>query len=246
MKLSNVKKGPFEAHTHWDRQAPTRILFVRHGETDWNVRRVIQGWKGTSLNSLGLHQAALCARRVKGMDLGISAVLCSDLKRARQTGAAVGKSLGLPVQARKDLRERCFGEWEGRSIQTVLADFKLGPKTRKDPFLAFDPKGGESMKVFAKRMQGFMASVLKEHAGRTVAAVSHGGPVRIAACLASGIPPKAYFKLGRPGNVSLTLLSHQGGVWWVDFYNDMAHLEQPARRRGPAQAGSRKAQEGRL
>ena len=223
--LSNVKKPAFQAHTQWADQPATRILFVRHGETDWNVKRIIQGWKGTGLNALGKRQAALAAGRVAGMELGISAVLSSDLLRARQTAAVLGRALGLRVKPREDLRERCFGDWEGQSIDQVLHRFKLGGRTRKDPFLAFDPKGGETMPVFARRMRGFLDAALKEYPGRTVAAVSHGGPVRIAACLATGIPPKVYYRLGRPGNVSLTLLSHQGGVWWAEFYNDMAHLE---------------------
>jgi broad specificity phosphatase PhoE len=234
--LSNVKKPAFQAHTQWADAPPTRIVFLRHGETDWNVKRVIQGWKGTGLNALGKRQAELAARRVKAMGLGISAVLSSDLKRARQTAQALGRALGLKVQARADLRERGFGDWEGQSVDAVLARFKLGPRTRKDPFLAFDPKGGESMAVFARRMQGFLDAVLKAHAGRTVAAVSHGGPVRIAACLATGVPPKVYYRLGRPGNVSISVLAHQGGVWWMELYNDMGHLE----------ARSRAAQAGRL
>lgn len=244
MPLSNVKKPAFEAHRHWDKQGPTRILFIRHGETDWNVRRVIQGWKGTGLNKLGLRQAQLVARRVAGMGLDVDAVLCSDLKRAKQTGQAVAKALKLPLSVRPDLRERSFGEWEGQSIEQVLARFDLGEKTRKDPFLAFDPKGGETMKVFAARMQGFLDAVLKEYAGKTVVAVSHGGPVRVAACLATGIPPKIYFKLGRPGNVSLSLLAQQGKVWWMESYNDMAHLE--AARMVKGAPGSRQAQAGRL
>lgn len=240
MKLSNVKKPSFEAHSHWAEQAPTRILFIRHGETDWNVVRRIQGWRGTSLNALGLRQAKLVARRVKGLGLGISAVLSSDLKRARQTGHAVATALKLPLHVDTDLRERCFGDWEGRTIDQILAGLKLGPSARKDPFLAFEPKGGESMPVFARRMQRFLKRAVKEHAGRTIAVVTHGGPVRIAACLATGIPPKVYFRLGRPGNVSLTLLGHQGKTWWMEQYNDMAHLERAPK------AGSRRAQEGRL
>jgi probable phosphoglycerate mutase len=223
--LSNVKKPAFQAHTQWADQPATRILFLRHGETDWNVKRIIQGWKGTGLNALGKRQAELAAKRVGRMDLGISAVLSSDLLRARQTAAALGRGLGLPVSHREDLRERCFGDWEGQSIDQVLHRFKLSRGSRKDPFLAFNPTGGETMAVFARRMQGFMTSALREFPGQTVAAVSHGGPVRVAACLATGIPPKVYFRLGRPGNVSLTLLAHQGGVWWAEFYNDTAHLE---------------------
>jgi hypothetical protein len=49
--------------------------------------------------------------------------------------------------------------------------------------------------------------------------------VRIAACLALKVPCEKYFLLGRPGNASLTLIESQGGVRWVTFYNDMAHLE---------------------
>jgi len=175
------------------------------------------------------------------MDLGVEVLLSSDLKRARQTAKALGVELGLKPQLREDLRERCFGDWEGHSIDQVLARFKLGERTRKDPFLAFDPAGGETMAVFARRMDAFLKAMLREHPGRTVAAVSHGGPVRIAACLAVGISPRRYFLLGRPGNVSLTLLSHQGGVWWMEFYNDMAHLET---RLLPSSA--RKAQQERL
>lgn len=232
--LSNVKKAAFEAHTHWADASPTRVVFLRHGETDWNVKRVIQGWKGTGLNALGLKQARLAAQRIQAMDLGVSAVLCSDLLRARQTAAALGRVLKLKPQPRADLRERGFGDWEGKSVDAVLARFKLGPKARTDPFLAFDPQGGESIRVFAKRMQGFLKAVVVEHAGTTVAAVSHGGPVRVAACLAVGIEPQVYFRLGRPGNVSITVLAHQGGVWWMELYNDMGHLEPRARA---AQAG---------
>lgn len=238
MKLSGIQRPAFEKHTQWAEQPPTKILFVRHGETDWNVKRIIQGWKGSGLNSMGLRQARLAAARVKGMDLDISALLCSDLLRARQTAQCLGRSLGLPLKAGRDLRERCFGDWEGQSIDQVLERFKLGARVRKDPFLAFDPAGGESMDVFALRMRGFMERVLRDYAGRTVAAVSHGGPVRIAACLAAGIPPKRYFLLGRPGNVSLTLLSYQGGVWWIELYNDMGHLEV---RSAAARNGSKRA-----
>ena len=225
MKLSNVKKPAFQHHTQWAEEPVTRILFVRHGETDWNVKRIIQGWKGTSLNALGLRQARLMAKRVRGLDLKLDAILCSDLLRAVQTAEALAKPLKLKVHKRKDLRERSFGDWEGKRVEDVLAKYRLGPGVRKDPFLAFEPHGGESMPVFGKRMSGFLKSVIKEHKGKTVAAVSHGGPVRVAACLAAGIDLKRYFVLGRPGNVSLSLLSYQGGIWWLEYYNDMAHLE---------------------
>lgn len=232
MRLSNVKKPAFQAHTHWAQSEPTRLVFLRHGETAWNVRRVIQGWRGTGLNALGLRQASLAAGRFRKMGPRIDYIVSSDLKRAMQTAMALGKALRLPVVARQDLRERNFGDWEGRSINQVLAKYKLGKGQRADPFLAFEPKGGESMAVFAQRMRRVLVALEAEYRGQTVAVVTHGGPVRIATCLACGIPPKKYFLIGKPGNTSVAVLAHQGGIWWMESYNDMAHLETPSPRRG--------------
>jgi probable phosphoglycerate mutase len=226
-RLSQVKKPAFEAHRHWAEDEPTRILFVRHGETDWNVQRIIQGWKGTELNALGRRQAALAAKRLPRLGLRFDVVLASDLGRAHETARILAKALRLPVRKEPLLRERRFGVWEGKSIEQILGGLGLGARTRKDPFLSFDPPKGESMPVFAKRTQRFLDKALRLYGGKTLLAVTHGGPARIAACLALRIPPKQYFRLGRPGNVSFSLLCHQGGVWWAELYNDMSHLEHP-------------------
>jgi broad specificity phosphatase PhoE len=221
-RMSAVKKPAFQAHSHWAAQPPTSILLIRHGETDWNVARRIQGWKGTGLNALGRKQARAAAQRVKAMGLKLDALVASDLKRALQTAEA----FGMPIARMPEWRERNFGEWEGKSIETVLKDYKLGPQARRDPFLAFEPKNGETMAVFARRMEAALSLMERDYAGKTVAVVTHGGPMRVAACVATGIPPKKYFWLGRPGNSSLSMIQSQGGVRWLEFYNDMAHLER--------------------
>ena len=224
-KISGLKKPAFHAHSQWAKLPSTNILLIRHGETDWNIKRRIQGWKGTGLNALGMKQARLMAARVKKIGLDIDAILVSDLKRAVQTAEALSQALGLPLIRMKEWRERCFGEWEGKSIEQVLAKYKLGPTARRDPFLAFEPKNGESMAVFARRIEKALQLVERTFQGKTVAVVTHGGPARIAGCIATGIPPKKYFWLGRPGNVSLSMIQSQAGVRWLEFYNDSSHLE---------------------
>jgi broad specificity phosphatase PhoE len=220
--LSNVKKPAFQAHTHWAKEPATRMLFLRHGETDWNILRRIQGWKGTSLNRLGLRQARVAAQRLK--DWRFDAVVSSDLKRARQTAHVLADRRGLPVHAWQEARERSFGDWEGKSIEQVLKKFKLGPGQRVDPFLSFDPHRGESMPVFARRTRKLLDRLEREFKGKTVLVVTHGGPIRIAACLVTKTPCEKYYLLGRPGNTSLTLIESQGGVRWLTFYNDTSHL----------------------
>jgi broad specificity phosphatase PhoE len=90
------------------------------------------------------------------------------------------------------------------------------------------PPQGESMATFTARMRRMLARLEQEQAGRTVLVVTHGGPVRLAACVAAGVPWRKYFLFGRPGNTSLSCIMSQGRVRWVECYNDMAHLEVEA------------------
>ncbi len=221
--LSNVKKPAFQAHTEWARDKPTRLLFLRHGETDWNIERRIQGWKGTSLNALGRRQARRAARRLK--DLALDAVVSSDLKRCLETAHAVAGPRGLDVHTLREARERCFGDWEGRKVEQVLESAGLSGQRKADPFFSLKPPGGETMARFAARMGRLLNLLEARYRGRTVLVATHGGPVRIACCLVLGIPVEKYYLLGRPGNTSLTLVQSQGGTRWVEYYNDTAHLE---------------------
>ena len=225
--LSNVKGSAFQAHTHWADGPPTRILILRHGETDWNISKKIQGWRGTGLNATGLKQARAAARRLK-VHWKIEGVVSSDLKRSMQTAEVAARAFRLPVVKEPLARERRFGDWEGKKISQVLERYKLSASQRRDPFLSFNPRGGESMAVFSRRMEKLLKTIEKNHAGKTVLLVTHGGPMRILACRATGIPWKSYYRLGRPSNAALSLIEVQGGVRWIDFYNDAAHLEHPS------------------
>ena len=223
--LSNVKKPGFQAHTHWCDESATGFLFLRHAETSCNTKRIIQGWKNTSLNKMGLAQAAVAAARIQSMDMEFSAVISSDIRRSLQTAKPVARQLKCPLIEHQGLRERHFGAWEGKTIDEVLVNLKLGPQARRDPFLSFEPDGGETMKVFSARIKASLDALEKQYKGKNIVVVTHGGPVRIASCMALKIPVKKYFLLGRPANTSLTLMQSQGGVRWVEFYNDASHLE---------------------
>jgi broad specificity phosphatase PhoE len=201
------------------------MILVRHGETDWNVERRIQGWKGTSLNKLGLKQAALAAGRLKRMGVVPAAILSSDLTRTVETARVIAAKFKKPILRWREWRERNFGDWEGRSVEQVLSKYKLGEGQRVDPFMAFEPHGGESMKVFEARIRRGLSKVEKRYKGKTVLVVTHGGPARIASCVVTGIPTKKYFLLGRPENSSISIIHSQGGTRWLELYNDASHLE---------------------
>lgn len=99
----------------------TRILLVRHGETDWNAAGRIQGHSDTPLNAAGRLQARRAAQRLAREP--IRALYSSDLARAFETATIIGVPLGLTVVVSPQLRERRYGEWEGLTSAEIQAHY---------------------------------------------------------------------------------------------------------------------------
>lgn len=137
--------------------------FLRHGESESNVKRVVAGWTDVPLTARGRAQAVDAAERLRGQDIG--AIYCSHLIRARDTAAIVAERLGLTVEIVPDLAERNWGALEGQ------------PPERRDYLET--PPGGESAIDFVRRT---LAGLVKA----TVAArevppliVAHSGTFRV-------------------------------------------------------------------
>lgn len=90
-----------------------RLLFVRHGETDWNVENRIQGGTDTALNENGLEQARQLGQKLAEQKLMIAKIYSSKLKRAHKTAEIVGELLGVDVESVDGLEEMNLGQWEG-------------------------------------------------------------------------------------------------------------------------------------
>jgi broad specificity phosphatase PhoE len=138
----------------------TKLLFVRHGETDWNASGRLQGHTDRPLNDYGRRQARELADRLA--DDGVAAIYSSDLVRAKETAEIVGGRLGLPVVTDPDLRERNWGNWEG-----------LTPPERDVVEFV-----GESPEDHRARMLRAVERIVERHPDQTVAVVTHGGSLR--------------------------------------------------------------------
>jgi probable phosphoglycerate mutase len=152
---------------------PTRVIAVRHGETAWNVDTRIQGQLDIALNDTGLWQARQVARALEEEPVG--AIYASDLARAWQTAQEIAQPRGIEVMPNPGLRERAFGEFEGRTfadIDATLPDQARLWRTR-DP--EFTPEGGESLLTFRERVTSTAAQIAAQHPGELVVMVAHGG-----------------------------------------------------------------------
>ena len=151
----------------------TRILALRHGETAWNRDTRIQGHIDVPLNARGQWQARRAAEALRAEP--IAAVYSSDLSRARQTAEAVAEALGHTVSTHAGLRERHFGEFEGKTwaeIETGWPEQALAWRKRVPEFA---PTGGENLLTLRERIARTVNELAARHPGEQVVMVAHGG-----------------------------------------------------------------------
>ena len=152
---------------------PTRIIAIRHGETSWNVDTRIQGHLDIPLSANGRWQAERLAQALG--DEPLAAIYASDLTRAWETAEYVGRAQGIAVTKEIGLRERGFGDFEGKTfaeIELLLPEQSLRWRKR-DP--EFSPAGGESLTDLRSRVVSAAQRLAARHPGEVIAMVGHGG-----------------------------------------------------------------------
>jgi 2,3-bisphosphoglycerate-dependent phosphoglycerate mutase len=201
---------------------PTRILLVRHGETDWNVTGRIQGHNDTPLNAAGRLQAQRAAQRLAREP--IRALYSSDLSRAFETATIIGASLGLTVVASPRLRERRYGAWEGLTAAEIQARYPELFAIWRSRSTDFAPPQGETRNELLTRALAELQLIARRHPNDTVVVVTHGGLcyVLISHILVSVNGNQREFSFG---NASIHTLHLTGNQWDVISMNDTAHLE---------------------
>jgi 2,3-bisphosphoglycerate-dependent phosphoglycerate mutase len=151
----------------------TRIIAVRHGETAWNVDTRLQGQLDIPLNATGTWQAARLGDALAQEP--VAAVYASDLSRAWQTAQAIAAPHGLEVIADPGLRERGFGDFEGKTFAHIEAERPEQARLWRTRDTTFAPEGGETLIVFRDRVTATAEAIAARHPGELVVLVAHGG-----------------------------------------------------------------------
>lgn len=200
----------------------TRLCLVRHGETDWNAARRLQGSIDIPLNDTGCAQAAATAQQLRTEHF--DAIYSSDLTRALDTARQIAGKLGISPRITPGLRERDYGAFQGLTHDEAHARYpQLHPRIRARELHA-EPPGGESLARFAARVQTAFERIVQEHPGRTLLVVSHGGVLDIAYRMATSM------SLSQPrnfaiGNATLNWIGFDGQKWSLLTWDDRRHLD---------------------
>lgn len=207
----------------------TRLVLVRHGESNATVNRVIGGPRTCSgLSDLGREQAArLRDRWATSTEFEADVLMASQYPRAIETAEIIAPSLrGLTV-----VRDEGFGEHDpgpdcdGLTYKDFLARYEIGPDAwdSGDPFATTFP-GGETVASFQFRVGSAVRRTLDMYEGKTVVIACHGGVVDAVLRLALKSPGMGAFQI-HTLNTSITeLLLVKPNVWRLIRYNDTAHL----------------------
>jgi len=202
--------------------AVTRICFVRHGETDWNIERRMQGHIDLPLNARGEAQARALGQFFTGFQA--DALYSSDLLRARQTAQPIADALRRPMNLLTALREQHFGRCEGK----VFAEIERTHPGDAQALLSRDPDyvtpgGGESRRQHEKRILDCIDRLVGEHSGQTLVVVTHGGVLDVIYRRVHGLPsdaPRDY----PISNAGLNRVSIEGNRWTIESWGETAHL----------------------
>jgi 2,3-bisphosphoglycerate-dependent phosphoglycerate mutase len=167
----------------------TRITAIRHGETAWNVDTRIQGQLDVGLNAKGRWQADRAGAALA--DEQIDAVYSSDLWRAYDTALSVAQPHGLTIQTDEALRERGFGEFEGRTFAQIEAALPEQALLWRKRVPEFAPTGGESLLLFRERVMSCIQGLAAQNTGKHIVIVSHGGVMDVLYRAATGLDLQA-------------------------------------------------------
>ena len=150
-----------------------KILFIRHGETDWNRAGKIQGGTDIPLNAAGIRQAQAMRDRLRGHMP--DRIISSPLQRALQTAGCIAEGTGIPIEIDERLAERGYGAYEGQLFSAVDFSGIWYPNGN-------GPAGIEPLDRFVRRVADAFRDLRDRCADQRVLVVSHGG-VSIAASI---------------------------------------------------------------
>jgi probable phosphoglycerate mutase len=200
---------------------PTRIIAIRHGETDWNAAARIQGHTDIALNAAGRWQASQLSRGLA--DERLDAVYASDLLRAYETALAFAGPKGVEVVREPGLRERQFGSFEGFSFEEIERRWPDDARRWRQRDEDFGPGGGETLRDFYARIVATTERLALRHAGQNIVLVAHGGVLdclyRAATRLALNAP-----RTWEVGNASINRLLHSPEGLTLVGWSDEGHL----------------------
>ena len=191
----------------------TRMMFVRHGESEGNKVHAFLGHSDAPLSDKGHEQAEKTAEYLKNEKIDV--FYSSDLKRAYQTGCHIAEKHGMTPIPDENLREIFAGKWEWGKFTDLWEKFPVTFKKWCEDIGNSKPDGGEEVSHLYDRVIAEVWKIAKENMGKTVLITSHATPIRALRTYWEGLGAEAMKNYPWAANASVSI---------ADYYED-GHVE---------------------
>jgi len=199
----------------------TRIVLVRHGQTEWNKEERFRGRVNIDLDEVGIRQARATAERLARWE--VAAIYSSPLKRAMATAEAIAQRLGLQVEMLDGLNDMHFGVWQGLSIPDARKNYsELFKIWRNSPQQVRIPQG-ETLDEVQNRVVATIDHLVTKHENETVALVTHRVVCKVLLCHVLGLDNSHFWQIAQEA-AAINLFEIRGGRTIVLLINDTCHL----------------------
>ena len=201
----------------------TKILLVRHGQSEANQLGIFAGHYDIELTKLGCEQAKCTAKFIK-QNYKVDKIYASDLKRAFKTAEYIAEEFGLEVIPEKNFREISAGKWEAVKFDHITKLYSDDYNVWRNDIGNSRCTDGESAKELAKRVCDTIKIVAEENEGKTIVVGTHATPVRAAQCVFGGHSFDEMKDISWASNASVTEIVCENGKFVVTKPSIDAHL----------------------
>ena len=201
----------------------TKILLIRHGESEANRLGRFAGHSDFPLTEKGLRQAECTADYVAGA-YSVDAVYASDLRRAYDTALATARRFSLPVIPCESLREIFAGAWEGMLFDEIRVRYAEDFGIWTQNVGCAKCTGGECVEDLQRRVLDAISRIAEQNPGKTVVIGTHATPIRATECALRGLPLSEMYTVPWVSNASVTELSYENGDLSLVSVGEDRHL----------------------
>ena len=199
----------------------TKLILVRHGQSQSNVAKCFNGQTDSPLTDLGKEQAVLTAKFIKD-NYKIDKVYASDLQRAYYTGQKIAEFSNVPIDKSVGMREIFVGEWEDKDSNFLLKrdDFKLWLTDIANA----EPENGETVRDFSKRILDTLNQIVNENPDKTIVVATHATPVRVFETFITTGGIDEMQSRAWVSNASCSVFNYENGKWSIEQMDICDHL----------------------
>jgi broad specificity phosphatase PhoE len=206
------------------RDMKTKLIIIRHGESEYNTKGICQGQVDAKLTNLGKRQAESLAYRLQNIKMDI--IYSSPLQRAKVTAEIIKKDRDISIQIDEGLKEISCGYWEGIKVEKLKEIDPVELDNWETRPHEFNVRGGETFQQVYDRSSKALDSIIKDNEGKTIVIVAHLVSILLMLVHLKNEEIRNVWNIGKQPNTALNILEldRKGNVEFI-INGDIGHLE---------------------